>query len=369
MRNAWAIILASLVHAVAVAHADTAGGSSFTFARPTEVGEVRAKIIEGHIDVTLDLDQPAFLGILNTAGKPTSDRPNPNPLEIIRDATLGQTHIRSDGVTCPWQATGSEFKGPLVHVWSTAVCEREPEELQWEMAFVRWLPSRTFLRIIAERDGYRNEFRIYHNQVAPPVAILLKRPALLHSFLLGFENAGLVADGWVQDGQIHLPDGIYYLLFVLAIMALGTGFVRSLQAIGGFALANSLAMLIALSCGSTLPTRLMPFVSAGLLIVLATHRLVLRKSPQPWIIGSIFGAMHGWIAVPDLIGASLGKTAIIYGVLGFNSALAAALVVITSVLVGLSRLKRLYKKRKVSEYLVLILVICLCLLVKALLQQ
>jgi hypothetical protein len=155
------------------------------------------------------------------------------------------------------------------------------------------------------------------------------------------ERGGGIASFFLL-GVEHILSGYDHLLFLLALLLGGGGFVAMLKIVTAFTLAHSVTLALAVLDVVVVPDRLVEAAIALSIAVVAAENLVRRRAVQArWVASFVFGLVHGFGFSSALRELGLPREGLALALLGFNLGVEAgqALVVALALplLLGLRR--------------------------------
>src|SRR5439155_904659 len=73
---------------------------------------------------------------------------------------------------------------------------------------------------------------------------------------MGLQHIGATSGEWLSEKGLHFPDGIDHILFVIALILGGGGFINILKTVTGFTIGHSLTLALATLHLVHVPSRL-----------------------------------------------------------------------------------------------------------------
>jgi hydrogenase/urease accessory protein HupE len=183
----------------------------------------------------------------------------------------------------------------------------------------------------------------------------------------GADERGAGTASFFLLGVEHILSGYDHLLFLLALLLGGGGFVAMLKIVTAFTLAHSVTLALAVLDVVVMPDRLVEAAIALSIAVVAAENLVRRRAGPPrWVASFVFGLVHGFGFSSALRELGLPREGLALALLGFNLGVEAgqALVVALALplLLGLRRTR--WEWRVVAASSAAILLVGLILLVE-----
>lgn len=243
-------------------------------------------------------------------------------------ATIGEMHVRSDGVDCTASPGTARLEPPDgIVVSGSWICPAPVATLVVRTGFVELLAAgHTHLARISFAGRSAVAQRIA--QVGQETYVV-DRPrgpgALLRLFLRGIRDTF----------------SLEHAAFLLGLLLLGWSSRTLARMVLGFAVASSITLALATLDLLVPPPRLIgPLVAASLLYVAAENLWASRAHGRRWVIAVVFGLPHGFALAASLRELSLPDASLFKRLVGFNLGVAAGLCASVAVLVPLLVLLR-----------------------------
>src|SRR5262249_27089633 len=106
------------------------------------------------------------------------------------------------------------------------------------------------------------------------------------------ESSG--SGGFFRLGVEHILTGYDHLLFLVALLLRGGGFLSVLRIITAFTLAHRITLALAVLGVVTLPARVVEPAIAASIVWVALENLRYRGPSQRWLVSFLFGLVHGF---------------------------------------------------------------------------
>jgi hydrogenase/urease accessory protein HupE len=131
-----------------------------------------------------------------------------------------------------------------------------------------------------------------------------------------------LATGWfdfLSLGVEHILTGYDHLLFLVALLATARGFWPIVKIVTAFTLAHSITLSLASLNIITIPSRIIePLIAASIVWVALENLFAPNSSHRRWLIGLLFGLVHGFGFASALQELDLSGAAIARALVGFN---------------------------------------------------
>lgn len=119
-------------------------------------------------------------------------------------------------------------------------------------------------------------------------------------------------------GIEHIDTGYDHILFLVALILAGGGFMYLIRIITAFTLAHSITLSLAVLGIVSVPSRLVESCIAASIIYVAAENLWRRKDEASWILVFIFGLVHGLGFANVLKEMELPRNQLIQSLVSFN---------------------------------------------------
>jgi hypothetical protein len=158
-----------------------------------------------------------------------------------------------------------------------------------------------------------------------------------------------IATGWLDFlrlGIEHILTGYDHLLFLVALLATARGLWPVVKIVTAFTLAHTVTLTLASLGVVTIPSRVIePLIAASIVWVALENLIAADPSHRRWLIGFVFGLVHGFgfasaLAELELSGASMARALVGFNV-GVEVGQLAFIAVFLPILLWLVRKQRL----------------------------
>ena len=160
-------------------------------------------------------------------------------------------------------------------------------------------------------------------------------PHFLQFIAMGIKHIGAAPSEWKNEKGLHLPDGIDHILFILALILGGGGYLSLLKTATGFTIGHSITLALASLGWVKLPTRWVESAIALSIVYVACEAMFLKDSRNRWKIAMGFGLVHGFGFASALQELQLPRDRMIQALLGFNCGVELGQVLILALIVPL----------------------------------
>jgi hydrogenase/urease accessory protein HupE len=134
-------------------------------------------------------------------------------------------------------------------------------------------------------------------------------------------------------GAHHILTGYDHLLFLFALLLRGGTLLSLFKIITAFTVAHSITLALAVLGVVSLPDRLVESVIAASIIWVAVENVIaLRPPPRRWLVGFIFGLVHGFGFSSALGPLALSPGRLAWALLTFNLGVEAGQTAVIAVL-------------------------------------
>lgn len=297
---------------------------SNVIAHPLDLGVVQVKVEGSQLSFQLDLsDQTAKLcGI-------------PNRGQDIFAETLGKSPVTLGSTPCVWQpgVTLTESSQTL-QLFAKTVCPDARGELKVDFLFLKnpKLPSTFKLIAKVESDGAES-LQTLENGTTLASFSVDKKTGFWNFVHLGISHIGATPEEWIEEGKLKIPDGIDHILFLLALILAGGGFVNLLKTATGFTVGHSITLALAsLGVVQVSPRIIEPIIALSIAYV-AIEDLLVEKPKGRWRIAGLFGLIHGFGFAGALTELNLKGRSLLGALVGFNVGVELGQILIMCVIV------------------------------------
>ncbi len=120
-------------------------------------------------------------------------------------------------------------------------------------------------------------------------------------------------------GVEHIIGGIDHLLFLLALLALSTGFWQTVKIVTAFTVAHSITLSLAALGLVDVPSSIVePLIAASIVWVAVENLVASTGTGRRWLIAAMFGLIHGLGFASALSELGLSRDALVRALIGFN---------------------------------------------------
>ena len=315
------------------------GLSFFLFSRvvnshPLDLGLVQLDIFDS-IKSSLDLN-PTLVGHL--LGVPELNE------QILRDhaqtlfnLTLGSGTLQSAGVDCHWGSPSASSFGQTIRVSAEANCGgRLGGDLVLTIPFVHHPKvPRTFQMLIKTNvQGVDQLFTLKGD--SDRLNLTVRSQEGLGSFIMmGMRHIGATPGEWGWKNGFHFPEGIDHILFLLALILVGGGFLEMIKTASGFTVGHSITLALASTGVWRLPGRLTESAIALSIAYVALESVFVSNPRRRWLVAALFGLVHGFGFASALTELNLHGRQLVEALVGFNCGVELGQAMIIAVLIPL----------------------------------
>jgi hydrogenase/urease accessory protein HupE len=139
--------------------------------------------------------------------------------------------------------------------------------------------------------------------------------------------------GFFVLGVHHILAGYDHLLFLLALLLRGGTLLSLLKIVTAFTVAHSITLALAVLGVITLPERLVESLIAASIIWVAVENVIAcRPPPRRWLVGFVFGLVHGFGFSSALGPLALPPGRLAWALFAFNLGVEAGQTVVVAIL-------------------------------------
>lgn len=299
-------------------------------AHPLDLGYLRLDSDGASLAADLDLELGAAAHLL-AVPEPTLDDPSALSARAaaLADVTLRRALPTTDAGPCRF--VGEPFASQAARTVSLTVrleCPATASSLEWDLPFVaeaRISPS--FQLLVKAHTGAGSEAVTTLDRHASLLTLSLDGPAPTNlsfgAFVWsGVEHIGAAPSQWHDDGDLHLPDGIDHILFLLALLLAGGTALQLVGITSGFTLGHSVTLALSALGVIRPPAALIePIIALSIALVAAEAYLTTtgaRPGNRRWKIATAFGLIHGFGFAGALNELGLSTADTVKALFGYN---------------------------------------------------
>jgi hypothetical protein len=321
-------------------------------AHPLDLGYFHADVSSTRtlVQTSLELNPKAIENIANLPFH-SLDKASANlKSEQIFAAIIDKIVVQTGTNPCPY--TKREIKWideSQIRIFAEATCANPGKDLEFQFHFLDKTPS-TFQilgKVSAENES--DDERSFLVEKTNPNFLIQNfaqtSPHFLQFVGMGIKHIGAAPSEWKNEKGFHLPDGIDHILFIVALILGGGGFLSLLKTATGFTLGHSITLALASFNLVRLPSRWVESAIAVSIVYVAIEALFLKDSKSRWRIAMAFGLVHGFGFASALKELDLAHGRMLEALIGFNSGVELGQVVILAVTVPIVLWLRDYSKR------------------------
>jgi len=178
----------------------------------------------------------------------------------------------------------------------------------------------------------------------------------VESLVLGMAHIGATPSEWFRDGQPRIPEGIDHILFVMTLVLASSSLLSLFKTVTGFTVGHSLSLAYMTLAGRSIqPALVEPAIAFSIAIMafIAMRKASRPSSRAPWILSTLFGALHGSGFASALLESGALSGSIFKTLLGFNLGVEVGQLVL--VLLFLAPLSIASRNERRREILVVVL--------------
>ncbi len=234
--------------------------------------------------------------------------------------SLGSGQLSFDQMDCQWsEAVQVKIENPqLLSIDVDASCEKIAGQLNLDLPFLKKLePSYRLLSMI-RIDGQEHMAGADPTNSVLNLNINQKKYGFADFIWMGMEHIGASVSEWKNEEGFHIPVGIDHILFVLALLLGGGGFVGLLKTVTGFTLGHSLTLALATLGLVSVPSRLVESAIALSICIVAVESIFIKNSSYRWKVALLFGLIHGLGFASAISGLQLSGTHLVQALIAFN---------------------------------------------------
>lgn len=299
-------------------------------AHPLDLGYLRLDSDGSSLAAGLDLELGAAAHLL---GAPEAALDGADGLSAraaaLADATLRRALPTTDAGPCHF--LGEPFASQVARTVSLTVrldCPASATELRWELPFVAQAAVSPGFQLLVKAHGSAGTTAVTTlDRNASLLSLSLDGPAHLDlgfgAFVWsGVEHIGAAPSQWHDDGELHLPDGIDHILFLLALLLAGGTALQLVGITSGFTLGHSITLALSALGVIRPPASLIePIIALSIALVAAEAYLTTTgASPgnRRWKIATAFGLIHGFGFAGALNELGLSTADTLKALFGYN---------------------------------------------------
>lgn len=256
--------------------------------------------------------------------------------EELSKLTLGSGPLTANGAPCEWGAASLEIESNAVILKAAANCKAAPEHVQWQWPFLTSPVTPDTFRLLARVKSITGEAVLSADPKHPELSFDgASQLTLGRAIYMGMEHIGATPSQWKTEEGWRLPDGLDHILFVVALILGGGGFLALVKTVTGFTVGHSITLAL---CALRLvrpPERLVESLIALSIALVAWEALRGKHPERRWKWSTAFGLIHGFGFGAALLELDLSGKEMASALVGFNVGVELGQIVLIAVLVPL----------------------------------
>jgi len=287
-------------------------------AHPLDVGLLQSQVQGNEIKFSLQLDPKGTEIITGVRSESLQSDTIGAEKDLLFAATLGAAPVvLASGQECTWGNPQSALLNGKVVINVNAKCPADVSA--WSLAFPFFKHAPTTFELVAKIDSGKAQQEYVANLGKPQIDVSVEAEHTWGQFIMmGVKHIGAVPSEWYDKDGFHFPDGIDHILFVLALVLGGGGFIGIIKTVTGFTIGHSLTLALATLGWVSVPSRLVESAIALSIAIVAAESIFLKNSKNRWKIAMAFGLIHGLGFASALGELHLRGMNLIRALLGFN---------------------------------------------------
>jgi hydrogenase/urease accessory protein HupE len=279
----------------------------------------------------------------------------------LAEEVARRVEIAADGRRCepvPGTVIPPSPERASVVVIVDYACVAPVHELAIRDGLPEMLGSRYHTLLSVEAPGAAQQYVLEAERPEARIPVLAGAPADRPA------GAGILA--FFRLGVEHILSGFDHLLFVFALILRGGSLASIFAIVTAFTVAHSVTLALAVLDVVTLPPRFVePVIALSIVYVAAENIFFERAASRRWLVGFVFGLVHGFGFAGGLLELDLPADALIGSLVSFNLGVEAGQAMVIAALAPLlAALRRFaWEPRAVAVLSSLVLVAGLTLLV------
>ena len=287
------------------------------WAHPQDMGHMTAQVQQNELKVSLELAPNVWSSMAGLSEERLLQSTPEQKAVLFFQTTFADNKVFSDESECAWGPVAVENAAPNIKIVTTATCEKPILNWHSDLSFLKRAPPGFELLVQSQGLGESEEFII--NAEKSNVQISDQSEHSWSEFIkLGVEHIGVVANQWYGPEGLHLPEGIDHILFVIALVLAGGGFINILKSVSGFTLGHSITLTLATLNIVHVPSRLVESCIALSIVIVAAEALFAKTKKSSWKIATLFGLIHGLGFATALSELHLSTHNLVRALIGFN---------------------------------------------------
>ncbi|MFM8313415.1 MAG: HupE/UreJ family protein [Deltaproteobacteria bacterium] len=257
--------------------------SQSLLAHPLDMGLIVLSELDGGLKVRFEMNPNLIAQI-----------PEKNPANLF-EKFLQKFEISSDVGRCDWledpeiESTGPQSLG----IQRECHWAQKPNRLVVHAKLWDEVPSSFHLLARYESSGREKLLTIDRDHPKIEWEIDKTHTSLWSFVRLGLDHIGVTPQQWWTGTQLRLPEGIDHILFVIALIFSGGGWIEILKMITGFTVGHSMTLTFAsLGWVNVTSQWIEPIIALSIAWV-AAQSLFQKKNKTHWKIACFFGFVHG----------------------------------------------------------------------------
>jgi len=283
--------------------------SKVLFAHPLDMGLIILSDLDGGLKVRLEMN-PNLIS-------QTSDK----NLKIVFEKFLQKIEVSSDMGGCSWLGE-PEFESTepsSLGIQRECHWSQKPNRLIVHSKMWHEIPSSFHFMVRYESKVGEKLLTIERDHPKIEWEIVKTQTSFWSFVRFGLEHIGVTPQQWWSGTHFRLPEGVDHILFVIALIFSGGGWIEILKMITGFTAGHTLTLTLAsLGWIHVNSNWIEPIVALSIAWVAAQSVFVKRNNTH-WKIACFFGFVHGLAFASALIELHLRGGLLFKALIGFNS--------------------------------------------------
>jgi len=221
-------------------------------AHPMDAGRMQIQILENRAIFELRMHTLAVESLLN---KPVDAQHATELEDIIFKATFGQSTPLLNNEICEWRrptlsVEEEKDKNTYLNLQAVAVCalaRLNTESIEMNLPFLNSMSS--VFKMLTTIQGLNADKNEAINLILTPKETKINiNPNAYNNqnifIKLGMAHIGVDKGEWVRNDELHWPEGIDHVLFVLAIVLISSSLFSTIQNATGFTIGHTLTLVL-----------------------------------------------------------------------------------------------------------------------------
>lgn len=241
----------------------------------------------GYLDIEVDKDRGTIKTTLDFNPKVLGH------LQLPFHDTLGKSFWKTGTSRCQWRDTKTQvISDEKILVSAIAVCPEMKSELMLDLSVLSLVPPDFKILSRINNDGVESSVISSKNDRDIRITPLVDK-TFTQYITMGMAQMGAGPRAWqyVENAESKVNN----TLFILALIISGATFVVAIKSILGFTLGHAIALMLGTFGVISIPQYLVEPATALSLIVVALQAIVLKRIEYAFIIGLVFGIIHGLV--------------------------------------------------------------------------